>query len=76
MSGDQIDDFFGDLSDVPGKRKPIGREKPKKPSPEQAPWDDKPRHYYMKGVKTQFFTISQVGRALNYPKGWFYLILS
>jgi len=62
---DPIDDFFGDLHDVPGKRKPVGRSKPKRPPPDQAPWDAKPRHYYMKGVKVEFFTIGQVARALN-----------
>ena len=65
MTGDQIDDFFGDLSDYPGKRKPVGRERPKPLPPEPDPWDAKPRHYYVNGVKTQFFTIGQVSRALH-----------
>jgi len=65
MTGDQIDDFFGDLRDYPGKKKPVGREQPKPVPPEREPWFAKPRHHYVNGVKTEFFAIGQVALALN-----------
>jgi hypothetical protein len=65
-SGDprDVDDFFGDLRDFPGKREPALRNQ--KPVPVvKAPWDDKPRMYMVNGVKTEFFTIGHVALAMN-----------
>jgi hypothetical protein len=66
---DRIDDFFGDLRDYPGKRKPVLRDQPKK-APYGGPkeigaWDESPRLYNVKGVQTEFFTIRHVALALN-----------
>src|SRR6516165_4932458 len=63
---DNIDDFFGDLKDdYPGKRKPVGREKAKPLPPRREAWDAKPQLKYVNGVKVEFFTIRQVGLAMN-----------
>jgi hypothetical protein len=60
---DGIEDFFADLRDYPGKRKPIGREP--KPPPEAPAWDAKSRMKYLNGVKREFFTIGHVALAMN-----------
>jgi DNA-binding transcriptional MerR regulator len=68
---DKIDSLFGDLQpvrDYPGKRRPIGRDQPKKARSgpqELAAWDDHPRKLMFNGVETEFFTIRHVALALD-----------
>jgi hypothetical protein len=57
--------MFDDLRDYPGKRKPALRDQPRPERKMPDAWDAKPRHYFVNGVKTEFFTVGQVALALN-----------
>jgi len=56
--------MFEDLRDYPGKRKPVLRDPPK-PTVSVNAWDAHPRHYFVKGVKVEFFTVGHVALALG-----------
>jgi hypothetical protein len=55
---------FADLRDFPGKREPVNR-KLAEPVPEFKPWDNNPRHYKVKGIDTEFFTVGHLAEALH-----------
>ena len=63
MSNTSVAERFADL-DYPGRRKPVNREA--KPPPEPVAWDAKPTYYKVGGEKREFFTIAQLGKALDY----------
>lgn len=62
---DDIEGLFEDLRDYPGKKKPVLRDQPKPVSKAQEAWDAHPRHYFVNGVKQEFFTVGQVALALR-----------
>jgi len=62
-STDPLIDRFSDLN-WPGKRVPVNRtDSP--PERDTSEWDEKPIRYVVKGVETEFFTISHLAGALN-----------